>query len=198
MPSYNMHLTVIEVAHSRTPEQIDSMLSTLRPLGQDIVNHTFLHRARLLKPMISYDLSGLALTFLPASSEPSHTPLLAQPETSETVQDGDSFSYHHLRRNIFNRISGAGIEVDSRYQVPSAHITLGRFITQDDHDTLTKREKWVQAIDDINAWLVKEVWEPNATGLEGEWVVGQERGLDWRVGTLWYGGGRTVMVGEGF
>jgi hypothetical protein len=28
--------------------------------------------------------------------------------------------------------------------------------------------------------------------------VGQEKGLDCRQGTLWYGGGETIRIGKGF
>ncbi|KAK5084307.1 hypothetical protein LTR05_005383 [Lithohypha guttulata] len=31
----------------------------------------------------------------------------------------------------------------------------------------------------------------------GEWIVGEEQGLDFRKGTLWYGGGDTVYLGKG-
>lgn len=31
----------------------------------------------------------------------------------------------------------------------------------------------------------------------GEWIVGEEKGLDFRKGTLWYGGGESICVGKG-
>ena len=92
----------------------------------------------------------------------------------------------------------AGITVNSRYIVPSAHITLGRYLTDEDHATPELRKQWVDAIDEINAWLEAEVWDNASSELVGEWVVGQEKGLDVRAGQLWYGGGRTVLMGEGF
>lgn len=91
------------------------------------------------------------------------------------------------------------MDVDSRYVVPSAHITLGRYLTQEDHATPEARERWVKAIDEVNAWLEREVWDSaDASAFVGEWIVGQEKGIDARAGRLWYGGGRTIMMGEGF
>jgi hypothetical protein len=48
--------------------------------------------------------------------------------------------------------------------------------------------------------LEREFW-PTQEGIRdgGEWIVGEEKGLEVRKGTLWYGsGGETVLVGEGF
>jgi len=72
------------------------------------------------------------------------------------------------------------------------------FLTQEDHATPQARETWVNKIDDINKWLEKEVWDKEGGEYIGEWIVGQEKGLDARTGPLWYGQGRTVMLGEGF
>jgi len=63
-------------------------------------------------------------------------------------------------------------------------------------------ERWIHGIEEINSWLQSEFWpsdgqtEPVKAG--GEWVVGQEKGLDLRQGRLWYGGGQTVRLGKGF
>ncbi|UKZ73038.1 hypothetical protein TrVFT333_000677 [Trichoderma virens FT-333] len=177
MPTHRMHMTTLEITFSKTPQEIDSLVSVIRPAAPSIASYTHTHRSRLVKPMISYDLSAFALSFLPAS---------------------DDYTYHHLRRDIFDKVKEAGVEVGSRYQVPSAHITLGRYMTDEEHDTPEKREKWVKVIDDINAWLEKQVWDQQDAQFIGEWVVGQERGLDVRNGALWYGGGRTIVLGEGF
>jgi hypothetical protein len=147
--------------------------------------------------MISYDGAALALSFLPAAGE------LLPCEKSESevrTQEDDNFTYHHLRRDLFNIASKTGVSIDSRYVVPSSHITIGRFLTQDDHDTPEKMVNWIKKIEQLNAWLEEEYW-PKENGKrreDGEWIVGQERGLDFREGTLWYGGGNTVRIGKGF
>lgn len=198
MPTHRMHMTALEVAFSKTPEEIGALVSTLRPAIPKITSHSLTHRARVVKPMISYDLSAFALSFLPASGEPGVSPPPVAPDVATDVVQGDNYSYHHLRRDVFDQVKEAGVEVGSRYQVPSAHITLGRYLSHDDHDTPEKRQKWVNAIDEINKWLENEVWDKEDAEFIGEWVVGQERGLDARNGALWYGGGRTILLGEGF
>ncbi|KAH7148670.1 RNA ligase/cyclic nucleotide phosphodiesterase [Dactylonectria macrodidyma] len=198
MPAHRMHMTALEVAFSKTPEEIAALVSALRPAIPHAVNYPFSHRSRLVKPMISYDLSAFALSFVPAAGEASLSPDPVGPLVKEGITEGDSYTYHHLRRDVFDQIQDAGIEVGSRYQVPSAHITLGRYLNHDDHGTPEKREKWIKTIDGINEWLEKEVWDNPESNFVGEWVVGQERGLDARNGALWYGGGRTIMMGEGF
>ncbi|ORY68765.1 60S ribosomal protein L44 [Pseudomassariella vexata] len=197
MPLHRMHITTLELAFSRTAEEIDAIKSELRPAIPSVASYTYGHRTRLVKPMISYDLSAFAVSFLPACGEPVISPPPVAPDTAEVAQQGDQYTYHHLRRDMWDLAKEAGMTVDSRYVVPSAHITLGRYLTHDDHATPEKRKKWVEAIDEINHWLETEIWG-NGRELIGEWVVGQEKGLDVRVGTLWYGAGRTVLLGEGF
>lgn len=198
MPSHRMHLTVMEVAFSKTPEQIGSLIDTIRPALPHITSYTRTHRARLVKPLISYDLSAFAVSFLPAAGEAPLSPAPQEPDVKEGVIEGDDYTYHHLRRDVYDLVGESGVEVGSRYQVPSAHITLGRYLDDVDHDTPEKRAQWIKAIDNVNSWLMQEVWDKDDAEFIGEWVIGQERGLDARNGTLWYGGGRTIQTGEGF
>lgn len=198
MPTHRMHLTTLEVAFSRTPDEIHDLLCSLRPSIPSIVNYTHSHRARLVKPLVSYDTSAFALSFLPACREPHLSPPPTVVDTATDITHGDAYTYHHVRRDLFDMIREAGVDVASRYQVPSAHITLGRHLTQEDHDAPEKRKQWVRAIEEINSWLETELWDREDAEFAAEWVVGQEKGLDARTGLLWYGGGRTVMMGEGF
>lgn len=197
MPAHRMHITTLEVTFSKTPEEINAIKKVLEPAIPTVANYTYRHRSRLVKPLISYDLSAFAVSFLPASGEPNISPPTAM-DTADAIQQGDQYTYHHLRRDVWKLAQDAGITIDSRYIVPSAHITLGRYLTDADHATPEQRKKWVDTIDEINRWLESEVWDQAEGEIVGEWVVGQEKGLDVRVGTLWYGGGRTVLMGEGF
>lgn len=170
MPPENMHITLLEVMHSQPPSAIPPLIKGLNPVIPAIIKAPTKTPSRLVKPLVSFDAAALALSFVPIADE--------------------KFSYHHLRRDLFALASSTGVEIASRYVVPSAHATLARFIYGEDHDSKEKMEKWVEAIEKINEWLVETYWGDD--GLE--WVVDQELVL--REGRLWYGGGQTV-AGEG-
>jgi hypothetical protein len=195
---FEVHITTLEIAFSRTADEIEAIKEELKPAIPAIASYTYRHRARLVKPMVSYDLSAFALSFLPAAGEPVISPPAVAPDNADVTKQGDSYTYHHLRRDMWDQAKEAGVIIDSRYIVPSAHITLGRYLTHTDHATADQRKKWVDAIDEVNKWLETEVWGKSDSEVIGEWIVGQEKGLDVHVGTLWYGGGRTVLQGEGF
>ena len=221
MPSYRMHMTTLEISHSQTPSKIASLLARFRPSIPEIVCYPYAglhHRPRLVKPLISHDLAAVALSFLPAAAADDNEPVLSPPGVPDTdaeyaamagggrespavlkrEKEHDFYTYHHLRRDLYALVEMSGVKASSRYVVPSAHITLARFLSQDDHNTQERRGAWVRKIDEINEWLQAELWSKTHHDFVGEWCVGQEKGLDCRTGALWYGGGRTVMLGEGF
>ena len=192
-----MHLTALEITHSLTDPEIHNIIAALgSSVIEQMTDYTFSHRARLIKPTVSYDGAALALSFLPAAGEglPSPPTSTSSPRTKEH----DSYTYHHLRRDLFVLASSTGVTIDSRYVVPSSHITLARFLHQSDHDSPQKMERFLEGVEEMNAWLEKEVWGLVGEAEGGEWVVGQEKGLDCREGRLWYGGGKTVRLGKGF
>ncbi|OBT96282.1 transport between ER and Golgi ATPase protein [Pseudogymnoascus verrucosus] len=170
MPPENMHITLLEITHSRPPSAIPPLIKALSPVIPTIISAPTKSPSRLIKPLVSFDAAAVALSFVPVADE--------------------KYSYHHLRRDLFALTAGTGVEVGSRYVVPSAHATLGRFIYAEDHDSTEKMERWVEGIEKINQWLEETYWGEG--GLE--WVVDQELVL--REGRLWYGGGETV-AGEG-
>jgi len=173
-----------------------NMNLVIKDIGAEAIakmtDYTFTHQARLLKPTLSYDGAALALSFLPAAEEKLPTP-------SRAVTD-DKFTYHHLRRDLFNIVKATGVSIDSRYVVPSSHITLARFLVQTDHDTPEKMGRFLEEVERINGWLQDSFWPKEGQNWngEGEWIVGEERGLDCREGQLWYGDGKTVRLGKGF
>jgi len=212
MPPEALHMTVLEIAHSLTAAEVEGLEQQMGDNVEKIVNitcekfETTEKVARLVCPLLNFDDSSLALQWLPAAS-PSHgTPGL---------QDGsDGYTYHHLRRDVHAAIRDAGLEVASRYVTPSAHLTICRFINSEDLSIRgqsgsgsvscvavdhAKVSKFVETIEEINAWLIAEFW-PQAESLPiprgGEWVVGEEKGLECRRGTLWYGGGERVCMGR--
>lgn len=185
MPLDCLHMTTLEVAHSLTELDIESLVAILGSRISEITNYTYSHRARLLKPLLSYDSQAVALSFLPASN------------------CSDEYTYHHLRRDLFSLCKSSGLDVASRYTVPSAHLTIARFTSKVENiDRKNAQpsgmEKWVRHLEEINTWLKIEYWAENRVEGRGEWIVGNEKGLDCRKGTLWYGGGTSVYVGQGF
>jgi hypothetical protein len=191
MPKDNLHMTVLEVAHSLPEKEIEDITSDLMEVITNMT--TIKDRARLIKPMISHDRSAIAMSFLPAAGE--GLPSVEEPGREPLA---DNFTYHHLRRDVYAWSMQTSVKIQSRYIVPSAHATVGRFLTQNDHDTPEKMKGWVKAINDINEWLQEEYWPKEGKGIKegGEWVVGREGGLICRNGALWYGGGKTVVVEE--
>ncbi|CAK1366850.1 hypothetical protein CB0940_10213 [Cercospora beticola] len=197
MPQTNLHMTALEVTHSLTAPEIDALVEQIRPHAESITDFTHDHRCRLVKPMVSFDAQALALSWLPASSEPTH---------ADRSAEADDYTYHHLRRDLFSLVSGTGVKVASRYVIPSAHLTIGRFITKSDFETRDgsvdrqKVAQLVEEIEKINGWLKEKYWprEGEDAKAGSEWVVGEERGLDFRKGQLWYGAGETVRLGKGF
>jgi len=186
--------TALEITHSLTAEEIDAMVEKMLPGVQEIADYTYHHRARLVKPLLSYDAQALALSYLPAAGEHGR------------AAEEDSYTYHHLRRDLYNKAQATGVEVASRYVIPSAHLTIARFISKCDFETedgkvdRVRIAALIKAIDDINDQLIKEYW-PHTDRIKdgGEWIVGEEKGLEYRKGALWYGsGGKTVMLGKSF
>lgn len=199
MPLDCLHMTALEMTHSRSKTEIEVLVHALESKIPEITDYTLDHRARLVMPMLSYDDQAVAISFLPASGP-------SVPGVS--IDEADAYTYHHLRRDLYDLCSSTGAAVASRYVVPSAHLTIARFVT---HEGFRRNEKgdvsdpvyiakWIQLLKEINAWLEEEYWpKPDSSIKEGgEWIVGSEKGLECRKGTLWYGGGECVRLGQGF
>ncbi|KAJ7081883.1 RNA ligase/cyclic nucleotide phosphodiesterase [Mycena belliarum] len=170
VPQTSLHMTALEIAHSRSVDEIASLVEQLRDAAPSIVNYPRMHRTRLVKPLLCFDTSAFALSFLPVA---------------------DTYTYHHFRRDLFDIAHKAGAELQSRYVFPSAHLTVGRFIRPWEGSA----PALVARIEEINAWLKREFWPEGDRATE--WVVGDETGLEWRTGPVWYGsGGETLLTGD--
>lgn len=166
------------------------------------------HGCILCKPQISFDLSGVALSFVPWPWEEA-TLLPGPPDQGVPRVSGPrnllgfkkQLTIHHLRRELFQSITRHGVTVASRYRDPTAHITLARFVDKPSHSpssdprhsTLNDSEwykenveRFVDTIGRLNKDLAlnEEIWE-----IKEELVC--------RVGSLWYGDGETFGGGEG-
>lgn len=144
--------------------------------------------------MVSFDSTALALSFVPAAGECLE---------AESSSNNEHYTCHHLRRDVFDMVRQTKVPVASRYIVPSAHLTIARFITQDgfvvkgsnDMETVDHAgvKMLVDRIGEINQKLENEWPKEGAIREGGEWIVGQE-GLVIRRGHLWYGGGEYVPL----
>ena len=199
MPLDCLHMTALEITHSLTAQEIEDLIDTMKSKISEITDFTFNHRARLVKPMLGYDSAAIALSFLPAAGEGL---------SGDSEGHVDAYTYHHLRRDLYDLCSSTGVVVASRYVVPSSHLTIARFVTQKDVSKdeneeapySTKMKKLVDRIGAINTWLQEEFWHPKGPQSRegGQWIVGEEKGLECRKGTLWYGGGEKIRIGKGF
>ena len=192
----SLHMTTLEVAHSRSEKEITDLLYNLEPRLEEITDFTYDHRAQLVKPMLCFDASAIALSFVPATED-------------EAEHVDESYTYLHLRRDILKICQETGIRVASRYVLPSCHLTIGRFVNHrglslvaDDMGQIDplKVRGFLNVIDSMNEWLRQEYWAAKGDSSSGgAWIVGSEKGLECRKGTLWYGdGGETVRLGKGF
>ena len=187
-------MTTLEIAHSLTEAEISAQVALMEAGLREITDFTLLHQARLVQPMISFDAAAVALSFVPAAR-------------GGSASAQDSYTYHHLRRDLHNLCEGTGAAVKSRYIVPSAHLTIARFVTNDDFAdngntellSTPRLEYWLNQIGEVNQWLEETYWTDSDANIPsgGEWVVGSEKGLECCVGTLWYGNGTTVRLGKG-
>ncbi|KAI4136567.1 MAG: hypothetical protein LQ341_005547, partial [Variospora aurantia] len=116
-------MTALEITFSLTAPEISTFIHQLSPAIPAITDYTHSHSARLVKPMLSYDTAAIALSFVPAAE----------------AEDG--YSYHHLRRDLYDLATSTGVEVASRYVVPSAHLTVARFVNQDDVESEGKVDR---------------------------------------------------------
>ncbi|KAJ3383812.1 transport between ER and Golgi ATPase protein [Entophlyctis sp. JEL0112] len=183
MPADKLHTTVLEVTHSRTPQDVAAIVAQLgAPAVAQIVGLPRTRPTRLVKPLLGFDASAIAISFVPAPDAP--------------------YSYHHLRRDVFALVAASAAPIDSRYVVPSAHLTIARFIRDDEFRGAdgaidsAKVHAFVNAIEAVNEWLIREFWPledgGSADSAPAEWIIGGETGLICRMGSLWYGDGVTV------
>ncbi len=134
-PGRDLHLTLIEICHSRAEEEAQHLASAV----QSIVPF-FLEGqqppAVLDDPVLIHDSRGAALNFLPRDEQ-----------------------LQHLRQALRDELALHGITIASRYAATSAHITLLRYITP----LTTPAEKWVDILRDakstiLAAWPLQSVW----------------------------------------
>jgi hypothetical protein len=199
VPPDHLHMTTLEIRSELTGPEIDEIASSLGQSGlvQELANYTLTHRARLVKPVISYDTSAIALSFVPAAGEE---------DRSEYSGKDDHFTYHHLRSDLYDIVTQSGCDIVARYTVPSAHITIARFVTpsglgdgkDSPNEAAKKALQLICEIEELNKELRSNVWRRFGDPSQGEWVIGHGKGLELMKGRTWYGKGDSIVLGEGF
>ena len=187
MPLDKLHLTVMEMTHSKTPSEISGLLDKMQNFIPSICDYPYNHRCRLIKPALGYDGAAIALSFLPAACE-------MEPQDLHE----ETYTYHHLRRDLYDKCEASGVEVASRYVLPSAHLTIARCVNQDIYNKGRVRDL-VEGLESINKRLRKTTWtSDNRSQQPVEWIVGEGKGLVCRKMTVWYGDGESHYEGKGF
>ncbi|KAJ5964713.1 uncharacterized protein N7479_004589 [Penicillium vulpinum] len=199
VPSDNLHMTTLEIRSALSGPEIDEIASSLDMSGRvvELANYTLTHRARLVKPVISYDTSAIALSFVPAAGEE---------DRCECSGNDSQFTYHHLRSDLYNIVTQSGCPIAARYTVPSAHVTIARFVTPNGSiaesdspkEVEEKASQLIGKIEDLNDELRSNVWRRLGDPSQGQWVIGHEKGLELIKGRTWYGVGDSVVLGKGF
>ena len=172
-PPSSLHITLLEITHSTPASTLSTLLSSrvLLETIQSLATYTSSHPSALHFPLLNLDATALSLSFLP--SPLSH----------------DSETYHHLRESLFELYTApdAYPTLNARYVVPSAHITLGRFLKPLDAGAVYRL---VREVEKIKEWLANKMERR-------EWKVGKEGVVEVRAGEVWYGGGGVLAKMDG-
>ncbi|KAL1745855.1 RNA ligase/cyclic nucleotide phosphodiesterase [Schizophyllum fasciatum] len=183
-PAANMHLTLLELVVAKTEEDVELALGKLgAQRAGALVRYPGAHPTRLVRPRLNVDLGGLALSFVPEEKA-------AEKCGGDWKKDAAPFTYLHLRRELYALAADAGVKAQARYTVPSAHITLARFISAEDFNKSGEGEG--SDMERISAFLrLVEAINDELAELDCAWTVG-EAGVELRKGKTWYGGGAVV------
>lgn len=192
-PQDCLHMTVIVVALSITPKELVDKTIKFKPCLKKLASIFHGQQIRLVKPKLSFNEGGVALSFVPAADE----------ETQDSRTKTTDYTYLHLRRDIFALCSEKGVDAETQKGATACHITLARFITQEDHNrngnpSQEAMASWVTGIEEINEMLAQKYWphEGSVPPDSGSWVIDGRRSLDIRAGTIWYGGGQSLDLGS--
>lgn len=133
-PPSDLHLTLVEICHSRTPEDALRIAGVVGPEIRRLAAITSLPKVD--SPMLVFDSHAVALNFLP---------------TDEALQNA--------RQSIREGLVNIGISTDARHETKSAHVTLMRYITP----LRSSSEEWVSSLLNVPPkpkleWLLSPVW----------------------------------------
>jgi 2'-5' RNA ligase len=133
-PPSDLHLTLVEICHSRTPEDVFRIASAVGSEIRRIAAMTI--PPKVDSPMLVFDAHAAALNFLP-------------------IDD----ALQNARQSIVHELGNIGISIDSRHEARSAHVTLMRYISP----LRSASDEWVNNLLNVPpkpklAWLLSPVW----------------------------------------
>ncbi len=133
-PPQDLHLTLVEVCHSRTREEAERIAAAVRSCAPGLLSPET--PAAIDAPAVTFDRKGVALSFLPCDSRLQST-----------------------RQAIRENLGRNGVAVESRYLPLSAHITLLRYI----RPLRTPMSSWIETLTTAgvaasSAWVLSPLW----------------------------------------
>lgn len=133
-PSQDLHLTLVEVCHSRTRAETDRIAAAVESLAP--ILHAGKSPPEIDRPVLAYDTKGAALNFLPRD---------------ENLQ--------RLRTAISDDLARQGVPVESRYLPKSAHVTILRYTKP----LRTPASTWVEILEGCTiatgaSWTLSPLW----------------------------------------
>ncbi|KAI9147059.1 hypothetical protein HJFPF1_13090 [Paramyrothecium foliicola] len=182
-----LHATIFVVAQQISQEVLASIIPELEPTLRKAANFHQSHQTRLAKPRLSFDDTGVALSFVPSAGDI---------REDDSVDEG--YTFMHLQRDLFELFRGHGVAMSTQKNPGSFYLSVARFVTDQDHRSggapdRTLIVSWVESIEKINEMLREKFWPKEGSAPDaGNWIVGGEIPLDIREGACWYGGGRSI------
>lgn len=134
VPLSHMHLSVLELSHRHPISHLRAVYNAVgEPLLRTMVDIPFTKYtesqgrsvARLVKPQLMIDRAGVAVTFVPDDSLQDEI----DGDSAPNITKNEPFTYHHLRSSLNSLALSSGVEIDTCYTAPSAHITIARFVS---------------------------------------------------------------------
>ncbi|KAF2840181.1 hypothetical protein M501DRAFT_1010364 [Patellaria atrata CBS 101060] len=172
IPLGDMHISLLELSHRHTVTHLEDVA---KKIGEatllNILDYPSKHssKPRLVAPRINFDKAGIALSFLPSQE--------------------DDYTYHHLRNDMHKLALQTGIEIDTCYTAPTAHITFGRFVDTTNFRTEVDMRKFLDLVENLNTELSTEYGLENGSP-KFEWIVANELSAELQSGYVKFGRAR--------
>jgi hypothetical protein len=133
-PAADLHLTLLELGHSRTREAADELHGRVLAHAPALFHH--LPAAHLCEPRLSLDAGACALAFLP--------------------EDG---GLRRLRQSLAERLEACGIALDSRHGAGATHVTFLRYV----RPLGVELGRWLERLTHLEAqhplrWTLASLW----------------------------------------